>query len=312
MRKSPFFILLFCGLISFGQKKQVCFSFDDLPVVSYGITDTTFQKKLIDRLILSLKENSIPAIGFVNEKKLYDHDGLNRFQANLLKKWVNNGLDLGNHTFSHADYNSVSFKDYSQDILKGETITKQLLLKKGKTISYFRHPFLHVGNTKAKADSLANYLLNRGYRVAPVTIDNEDYLFALAYKRAKDQNDAKLTGKIGQDYIGYMEEKLKFFEKQADKLFGRPVNQILLLHASLLNSDYLDSLAIMFKKNNYVFVNMSKALEDEVYKTGITVYGNWGISWIDKWALSQGRKGDFFKDDPSTPDYILKLATTGK
>jgi len=310
MRKSPFFILLFCGLISFGQKKQVCFSFDDLPVVSYGITDTTFQKKLTDKLILSLKRNRIPAIGFVNEKKLYNKGVLSQFQVNLLRNWVNNGLDLGNHTFSHPDYNSASFKDYSRDVLKGETITKELLVEKNKTITYFRHPFLHVGNTKAKADSLNDFLRNRGYRVAPVTIDNEDYLFALAYKKAKDQNDAKLTGKIGRDYIGYMEDKLKYFEKQADKLFGRPVNQILLLHASLLNSDYLDSLAIMIKKNDYVFVNMNKALEDEVYETGITVYGNWGISWIDKWALSQGRKSDFFKDEPSTPDYITKLAAS--
>jgi len=114
--------------------------------------------------------------------------------------------------------------------------------------------------------------------------------------------------KIGADYLVYMESKLKYFEKQVYQLFGREINQILLLHASLLNADYLDSLAKMFLKNNYKFVTMGEALQDKAYETSITVYGNWGISWIDRWALSQGKKGDFFKGEPATPEYIKKLS----
>jgi Predicted xylanase/chitin deacetylase len=298
----------FVNLSLFGQRKQVCFSFDDLPVVSYGITDSTFQKALFDKLVLSLKTNKIPAIGFVNEMKLYDNGNPVPYQVELLKSWVDNGLELGNHTYAHSDYNKMSFTNYAQDILKGETITKTILKDKRKSIKYFRHPFLHVGNTKAKADSLSGFLLEHGYVVAPVTIDNEDYLFALAYKRAKQKNDADLMLRIGHDYIIYMENKLKYFENEAGKLFGRNINQILLIHASSLNSDYLDSLIYMLKRNNYVFVSMDKALKDDVYQTKITVYGNWGISWIDRWALTQGKKGSFFKDEPETPDYIKKLS----
>jgi viroplasmin and RNaseH domain-containing protein len=165
-----------------------------------------------------------------------------------------------------------------------------------------------VGNSKEKNDSLNNFLSDHGYTIAPVTIDNEDYLFALAYKRAKDNENFALMKKIGSDYIDYMEHKLKYFEKQVYLLFGREINQILLIHANLLNADYLDSLAKMFLKNNYEFVTMEEALKDNVYQTNITVYGKWGISWIDRWALSQGKKGDFFKDEPATPDYIKKLS----
>ena len=308
MRISIIIILLVSGLVSFGQSKQVCFSFDDLPVVNYGISDTLYQKNLIDKLVVSLVRNKIPAIGFVNEIKLYDEDGINRFQLELLNSWVDNGLDLGNHTYSHPDYNSVPFGIFTRDILEGEIITKNILKGKGKSIRYFRHPFLHAGNTKARADSLNNFLLNHNYRVAPVTIDNEDYLFASAYERAKGREDIKLMFQIGNDYVSYMEKKLKYFEKQADSLFGRNINQILLLHVSSLNSDYIDSLAVMFRKNDYAFVNMDKALEDKVFDTEITVFGNWGISWIDRWALSKGKKGSFFKDEPITPEYIRKLS----
>lgn len=308
MKAFTFYILLLPGLLTFGQMKFVCLSFDDMPVVSYGITDTVFQKALMDKLIFSLKSNRIPAIGFVNEKKLHEKGNINPFQVKLLKSWIDSGFDLGNHTYSHPDFNSVSIEEYTQNILKGEIISKELLASRGKSMKYFRHPFLHVGNTKFKADSLETFLSNRNYTVAPVTIDNEDYLFALAYKRAKVGNDVMLMVQIGRDYVDYMEEKVKYYEKQSNALFGRNINQVLLLHASSLNSDYVDSLAVMFRKNNYEFISMDKALEDNAYKSGITVYSNWGISWIDKWALSRGKKGEFFKDDPETPEYIRKLS----
>lgn len=308
MKVLAFLIFISLSLLSSGQRKQVCFSFDDLPFVSYRINDTILQKNLVDKILLALKNYKIPAIGFVNENKLFDKKGIINSQVKLLSKWVNNGLELGNHTFSHFDYNSVPLKEFSKDILKGEKISREILSHKNMTIKYFRHPYLHVGNSKEKADSLNSFLSDHHYIVAPVTIDNEDYLFASAYEISIVNNDKGLMKQIGHDYIIYMEKKLKYFEKQAQKLFGRDINQILLLHASFLNSDYLDSLAFMFQKNNYVFISMDKALQDKVYKTQITRYGIWGISWIDRWALSQGKKGDFFKDEPTTPDYIVKFA----
>jgi peptidoglycan/xylan/chitin deacetylase (PgdA/CDA1 family) len=308
IKVSALILLSFISLLSSGQRKNVCFSFDDLPLVSYNITDSTMQKSLVSNLISSLLKNRIPAIGFVNENKLFDKKDLNIFRVGLLNMWVDNGLDLGNHTFSHPDYNTVSFNEFTLDILKGEKISKNILGHRNKSLKYFRHPYLHMGNSKEKADSLTTFLSDHGYVVAPVTIDNEDYLFAAAYEKSKVNNDPQIMKQIGHDYINYMEKKLKYFERQASILFGRNINQILLLHASLLNSDYLDSLAIMFHNNNYNFISMDKTLEDDVYKTEITRFGNWGISWIDRWALSSGKKGNFFEGDPVTPDYIVKMS----
>ena len=303
-----FFALAFPGLVFFGQKKQVCFSFDDLPLVTYGTTDTSYQKKTFTRLILSLKENEIPAIGFVNEVKLYNNKGLNQFQVELLTRWIDSGLEIGNHTFSHPNYYTVSFKEYSQDILKGEKVTKEILARKGLSLKYFRYPYLQTGGSAIKADSLNKFLSDHGYKAAPVTIANDDFYFALAYRRTQVRKDTNLLKQIGHDYIFYMEKKLKYFEAMAYKLFGRNINQILILHSNALNADYVDSLATMFRKNNYEFVNIDKALEDEAYKSPITVFGNWGISWLDRWALTKGKRGDFFRDNPPTPDYIKKLS----
>jgi peptidoglycan/xylan/chitin deacetylase (PgdA/CDA1 family) len=305
-----FFIIVFLIFngVSFAQQKQVCFTFDDLPVVSNGIKDPEYQKDLFNKIVLSLKTNEVPAIGFVNGKKLYDGNDVIQYQEDLLKYWITSGLELGNHTYSHPDYNSVSFNYYADDIMKGETIVKKICDEHGKCFKYFRHPYLHVGNTKAKADSLSDFLAVHNYTEAPVTIDNEDYLFAVAYKKARVKNDTVLMRKIGHDYIEYMEKKLKYYEMQSDSLFGRNISQILLLHANVLNSDYLNKLIKVYRANGYIFVRMDDALKDTAFKTEITVYGNWGISWIDKWALMAGKQRAFFMGDPVTPAYVKELA----
>jgi peptidoglycan/xylan/chitin deacetylase (PgdA/CDA1 family) len=201
------FILFFIQFGSFGQSKRVSFTIDDLPVVSYGVLDPDFQRKLTERLISALKNNNIPAIGFVNESKLYSQDSLLLFQYQMLKSWVENGLELGNHSYSHFDYNNTSFTDFSRDIIKGEAVTKNILDDNGRSVKYFRHPYLHVGNTREKADSLDVFLAENGYSVAPVTIDNEEYIFAYAYHKAWLAKDQPMMSKIAGDYITYMEKE---------------------------------------------------------------------------------------------------------
>jgi len=308
MRRLIPFLLLIVSISSFGQKKEICFTIDDLPFVNYGMSDTSFQKQALSDLVHSFTNHQIPAIGFVNGNKLYSNDSPNTFQISLLELWINNGLELGNHTYSHPDYNKVSYAEFTEDIMKGEQPTKQILESQGMSMTYFRHPFLHTGDTQSKSDSLKSFLKTHQYIEAPVTIDNDDYLFALAYKRAYVKNDTTLMTRIGSAYITYMEKKVLHFEKQAKGLFNRDIKQILLLHSSLLNSVYVDALADMLIKNNYAFISLEEALRDEAYNTEVNIYPEWGISWLDRWALSQNKPREFFLGEPDTPAFIKELA----
>ena len=64
----------------------------------------------------------------------------------------------------------------------------------------------------------------------------------------------------------------------------------------------------MFLKNEYQFVSLEQVLTDKAYKTPVTKFGRYGISWLDRWAISEGKKGDFFKGDPETPKYVVYLS----
>jgi peptidoglycan/xylan/chitin deacetylase (PgdA/CDA1 family) len=307
--KTSLLLLILSITQLYAQQKQVCFSIDDLPVVNYGINTPEFHIQITEKLLSGLKKNEIQAIGFVNEGKIYDAKGkVIFFQKENLEKWLKYGMDLGNHTLRHKDFNNVDFSDYTAEILKGEKITKALLSKYNQKMKYFRHPFLHVGATQRRADSLENFLKNHKYITAPVTIDNEDYLFANAYQKAMIRKDSVLAHKIGKDYIRYMEQKIFYYEKMSQALFGRQIPQILLIHASLLNADYIQALAEIYIKNEYKFTTMEQTMTDEAYETPITKFGRYGISWLDRWAISQGKTGDFFKGDPETPQYVVDLS----
>jgi len=294
--------------VAFGQTQELCFTFDDLPVVALRDKQYSYRKAVTEKLTATLKQYQIPAIGFVNARKLSIAGSMDSMEISLLRFWFDSGLELGNHSYSHYDYNRVSFRDYSEDILRGEPVLKDLAAEYGRTLRYFRHPFLHRGDSKEKADSLEQFLKIHGYREAPVTIDNAEYIFNAAYDSARAANDTLLMQKIGVEYITYMEQKLLWFEGQSQKLFGYNMRQILLLHANALNAEYLGDLIKMIQRHDYRFVNIDRALEDQAYQTPDRMYKPYGISWLDRWALTAGHKGDFFRGEPRTPDYILKLS----
>lgn len=297
-------IIIFISQFSFGQTKEICITLDDLPVVSYDFKDIEFQQEIVSNLIKTFDDYKIPAIGFVNESKLYKNGKLSDEKVGLLEEWLDAGYELGNHTYAHKDYHKVSLEVFSEDVLKGEIVCKDLVKEYDQQYIYFRHPFLHVGLDKEKHDKLTSFLREHNYSEARVSIDNDDYIFAYAYSKALKKGEKDLMDKIGKDYVNYMEEKLLYFEEQSEKLIGRNVKHILLLHANLINADYLDELAERYQSHGYSFISMEAALTDKAYQKEITKYNDWGISWIDRWALSAGKKGDFFKGEPMTPDYV--------
>ena len=301
-------LFIFLTTYTIAQQKMVAITIDDLPFVRMNLFSDKELIQKTDNLLTALEKQNAPATGFVNLSKVYKSGELDSVRFNLLRQWLHKGFDLGNHTFSHPDYNYVSYNCFINDIEKNEPILNSLLAKYHKSMPYFRHPYLHRGNNIAKADSLEEYLLNRNYVEAPVTIDNAEWIFAAAYDSVLKTHNKSSINRVGKEFISYMESKVKYYEGQSDKLFGRNISQILLIHANSLNSDYMDELLLIFVKNGYSFVNLETALKDELYKTEDHFYKNGGISWLDRWAITQGKSRDFFQGEPVCPESIMKLA----
>lgn len=302
------FLILCLVPVSFGQlpKRTVAVTIDDLPVVSTR-RDLKNRQEITKKLLGHIKKARVPAIGFVNENKLYAADKRDEAEVDLLRMWLAAGLELGNHTFSHRSADAISVKEYQDDILRGEIITKELLKTKGREIKYFRHPFLQTGSDMAVKNAIYAFLAEHNYTVAPITIDNADYIFSRAYDNAFDKSDKKSMKRVGDAYVPYMEKKVEYWERQSVKLLGREMSQTLLIHANFINSDYFDDLAAMFKKRGYAFVSLEEALKDEAYRLPDNFTRRAGISWLHRWTLDKGREY-VLADEPMVPEFVLKLS----
>ena len=289
------------------KQRTVAVTFDDLPLNSLQ-RDVASQELITRKLLRAITANRVPAIGFVNESKLLSAGRTDERRVALLQRWLDAGLELGNHTFSHPDLNSTPLEVFVQDVMRGEEVTRRLLQAKGRTLRYFRHPFLHTGKSLETKQKFEEFLSQRGYLIAPVTIDNSEWIFARAYDNAMQRGDKQLMKRIGKSYISYMDQKFAYFEQQSLALFGYEMKQILLLHANALNADYFHTLAGMMKDRSYRFITLDEALTDNAYNSRDTYAGSGGITWIHRWAITAGKDKDFFKGEPRTPDFVLKEA----
>jgi len=249
--------ILFCCVYAFGQNREVAVTFDDLPMV-YGSLQS--ERRLTKKLLQSIKSNNVPAIGFVNEGKLNARGEIDE-RTKLLQRWLDEGLELGNHTFSHISLEKASIQEYQKDVISGERVTRMLLNRKKMKLRYFRHPFLRTGNTVEYKNALDAFLKKRGYTVAPVTIDNNDYIFAYLYSKAREKGDTETMQRVAEAYVPYMEKVFDHFERLSRDFLGYEVKQVLLLHANELNADHFDKLAAMMKRRGYSFITLEEAFE---------------------------------------------------
>ena len=280
--------------------RYVAFTFDDLPATQNQ------GPYVIEHLTQKLMKHRVPAIGFVNESKLYSEGREDKTKIALLEQWLNSNLELGNHSYSHVSIDKVPLAEYKADVLKGEKITKRLLTSKGKKLSYYRHTQLRTGPTAELKKELEDFLKENGYIVAPVTIDNNDYIFANLYEKAKLKNDTAMMNYVGLEYIKYMESVVKHFETLSVDFLGYEVKQTLLLHANVLNADYLDALVDLFKKRNYTFISLDQALTDPAYKLEDTPSKK-GLSWLHRWMQAKDLE---IKPEPLEPEKISQLSKT--
>ena len=128
-----------------------------------------------------------------------------------LKLWKAAGAELGNHTCSHSDLNSTPVEAYKADILKGERVTTKIL---GRRPHYFRHPFLHAGKEAETKRSITSFLKDQGYTIAPVTLDNSDYMFAAVYATAQQRNDTTWRTSIRETYLSVHGIDFRFLRKE--------------------------------------------------------------------------------------------------
>lgn len=284
-------------------QRAVAVTFYSLPYMRSSQDELQEVEGTTRKLIRTITANDIPAVGFVAERGLYKRDQAG-VRTTPLRMWLDAGLELGTQTFSHRWLYNTPLEEYERDVVRGETITRPLVVERGQTLRYFLYPFLNTGPDLETKAAFEKFLTEHGYTFAPVTIDNMDWLFAQVYDEAKLRGDEEMMKRVGQEYVPYMERMFEFYEKLSVDVVGYEVPQVLMLTSSHLNADYLEALVEMLKRRGYSFTSLEEALKDKAYQQPDRYTGPVGISWLQRWSIT---KGIGFRKEPQLSPFMQQF-----
>lgn len=239
-----FLVLLTLTTISFAEKKELALTIDDLPFVG---ENKNFHLNMI---LSAIQANEIPATGFIIAKEVTAQNW------DMLRKFHDAGLGLGNHTLSHANLNRIGPDAYIQDIAAADKILSPVLTEP----KYFRYPYLATGTGQNKG-KVQQYLFSKNYQIAPISIDSKDFIFNQLLLSVPENARRAFLTVLKPCYLDFIWQQTLKAEEHNRAAHTPEQAQILLIHANLLNAYVLPDIINLYKQNGFTFVSLENALK---------------------------------------------------
>ena len=246
-------------LIGTAAAQQMAITFDDLPAAGEKPPNQS-RLQIAQSLLATFRDEHLPPVyGFVN--------GVRTQQAPetraVLTAWRAAGNPLGSHTWSHPDLESMSAAEFERDAAQNEALLRQYMPGDGWKV--FRYPFLHEGESVSKHREVRAWLQARGYTIAEVTMDFEDYLWNEPYVRCMAKGDTESVARLHDSYLATAASYAGTYQTLARNLYGRDIAYVLLLHANAFNARMLPELLAMYRSRGFHFVTLEQAQKDAAY-----------------------------------------------
>jgi len=252
---NSFFLFLIFAFISPLHAKEMALSFDDAPM------DTSTHYESVARtneLIRKLNDLGVPPVMiFANPCKREDAASV----MQQLKKYLDHGHDIANHTCSHPRLDEVGFVSFASDAEKADKLLAPLF--EGQ--KFFRFPFLNEGKDRLLRDQMREWLKEHHYRNGMVSIDTDDYVFSFKINQAKQLGKRIDYKKVETLFVNHVVESASFYDDLAQKILGRSPKHILLLHEMDATVLFMDSLVTALRHEGWVMVSAKESYEDPVY-----------------------------------------------
>ena len=229
------------------QAQSVAFTFDDGPILA--ATPHLGPQARNAAMLAALARHQVQAALFVTVGNGADRpEGLA-----LARAWGQAGHALANHTMTHPDLDSdkVTLAQYQQEVLDCDRVIAALPGYQ----KWYRFTYLREGNSKEKHDGMRAFLRQQGYRNGYVTLDTSDWRL-----------NEKLTEVLMKNPQANVEPIRLAYRELGQRLQGRDIPQVLLLHHNLINAMWLDDVIRQFKDMGWTITTPAQAYEDPVYR----------------------------------------------
>lgn len=282
---------------------RVAITIDDLPYVG-GSSEVEAAARVTMEMLAALEAHRSPAVAFVTSSRVLVRDQADE-RMDVLRRWRDAGVELANHGHSHLSFQTTPPRRYRDDAIQGDLIPRLLLDEIGREPRYYRHPFNHTGPSRAEKRAFEDFMADRGYRIAPFTVEHGDYLFNALYVAARVDGDSSRMERIGAAYLAQLDMAFAFAEELSREAFGREIAQVFLIHANDINADYLARMLERLQERGYGFVTLEEAESDPAYATADKYVGPTGISWLHRWRVAL-RLPERWREEPDPPLWVLE------
>ncbi len=189
----------------------------------YLTFDEGYENGYTSQILDVLQAHQVPACFFVTSPYLEN-------ETDLIKRMINEGHEVGNHTVNHPSMPSVKNTAELEDEMLD--LDRQLFSLTGKTMKYMRPP---KGEYSQRTLAITNSL---GYKTI---------FWSLAYM------DWDINNQKGRDYV---------YHSVMDNLHG---GAIILMHAvSKDNAETLEQIIIDAKAQGYTFKSLNELPESQI------------------------------------------------
>lgn len=279
---------------------QIAFTFDDLP--AHGPLPPGMARPAVVKSILAtLKHENMPPIyGFVNGFRVAQYP----YQIHILQAWRAAGNPVGNHTWSHPEFDKVTVAQYEANIVRNEPLLRKV--SPDSDWHWFRFPYLEEGNTIEKREELRTWLFQHGYRIAEVSMDFQDYDWNEPYARCAAKRDEAAIRSLHDSYLSAADESIRVYRQVAQTLYHRDVPYVLLMHIGAFDARMLPELISLFRTHGFNFVTLPQAMADPIYSFDPNVPSPGGNTFNEMVAQSRNVNIPYMTDHSKELDAMCR------
>lgn len=238
----------------------VALTFDDLPAAGglpHGVSRTAIATLLSDEL----RSHGIRGVyGFVVGSDV--DDDADTQQA--LRVWVDAGMNLGNHTWSHPELDAVSAEEYEKEIAMVEPALRKY--SRGRNWRWFRFPYLEEGNTVEKRQTVRNWLHEHDYRIAEVTLNFNDDDWGDPYVRCEEKHDEAGIAWLKKSYMESAANLIRAGREEQYAAYGHEIPNVLLLHETAFTTLMLPDLLRLLDEQGFRYAPLPKVEKNKAYR----------------------------------------------
>ena len=258
-------------------QRPVLVTVDDLPLHPGLHPEPADRERITAGMLAALARHNVRAVGLVTWGNV-----TSAADEGLLDQWLAAGHELGNHGYRHLDLSRTDVGSYLADLEEARSRLAVLLGRHGQTLRFFRFPFLREGDTLAKLEAVRAALSGSDQRNLPVTIDNQDWSFEKPFTEATRGGEKAAAARVAEAYHESLHVSIRHHEAVSDRLFNRPVPQILLLHAGAIGAAEWDRLLTWLEAGGHRVATADEVLADPAFATPQAYVGPYGCGLWDR------------------------------